>query len=55
MVESKVVDKKKQQKNRPIKKVNHIKMKVINSVSWNEIKFKVNEHVDPNASATTDG
>lgn len=55
IAESQEIPTEDQKKHLKAKKVNHIKMKVINKVSWAEIKTKVVDHVNPKSSATTDG
>jgi hypothetical protein len=55
MAESESVPASEQKKNKKVKKVNHIKMKVINRVCWDDIKPQVTTQIDSVASATTDG
>jgi len=55
MAESEPIPESEQKKNQKVKKVNHIKMKVINKVCWDDIKPQIGNHVESTASATTDG
>lgn len=55
MAESEPIPESEQKKNQKVKRVNHIKMKVINKVCWADIKPRITDHVDSKASVITDG